>query len=361
MSINFNVFSKFNYPIQNYGVTKSPAPGFGVQNSAPVFDVFIKQTSKTQTRAKEKASALWQAQDISNTTSWTKDRFEKIYNEIYDEVMNSMPITKELNIQKPVLKFMEKDNDRLTMMRYNLDNNSISIFPMLKDDFFSYKMPENKIESGIVGIIASKRGYEKDLKTLPKMQDITILKLNDDEKELLIKGFFAHELRHVVQDHLMMSTKSTCNILKDINADINEATKEIERCREELEKLGGEKPPLNTHILEIKNSHYIEDYKPAKLIEDDVKLKFSSLDDDNRYWSTKNHLSLRKITDDHNEYIMQPVEIDANHYAAEYLVLHTSTENAREDIVRDIELDFLLNTNLEAMQEAGYPPLIEKH
>lgn len=334
--LNFKIFNAPKINVQN-PIKNNPCLSFrgGFQNE----DTF------------EKSIETDDVKSVSKTEKpFNEDRLNKLYDEVYEDVMELIPVAKELNIQKPKTYFTHNTN-MTQRMRYTFEANSI-LFNMGKidGDYYSCSL-KNKDGStraicGIHNEMQIKRDAEKILKSYPDCTFET-KKLTDKEKEAVIKSTIAHELRHCIQCHLEASTKDISRMHKALIMQI-------------FELVGGD----------YANIEYLDNFVPKKIITEDLKLKYSMNPDDNRYLSTREHIfnytkALAYHSTDKGLYDASPLEADANNFAYEYFnVLKERPEysDMRPDEAEYIAKFLSLNadTILASMEKYGFRKLIEK-
>lgn len=290
----------------------------------------------------------------STSKVWDKNRTQKLYDDVYKDVMRLIPLTNELRIEKPKTVFEEK-SDGTAPFCYSITSNTVKIrMPEISQDLYLCTAKDkNGDEIGSFGI-----HKEEDLSELTEefknkysnIETVETKKLTDTEKELYLKCLMAHELRHCVQIHLMASTKDCSKPFKAA------ALRNFERFKSADD--------------DYSTIEYIDNYVPKKLIPEDKKLKFSICPDDKRYLSTKGHIldyTLRFIANPFNKtlYNASPTEADANNFALEYFIL---SENKPEySSLRGEMSDEILNifyeqadNGLKAMKQQGFPGLFAK-
>ncbi len=314
-------------------------------------DVFQRSTlSKTE--------SVSRPEKITQQTGvWNKERLEKIYDEVWNSVTRNVPETKELNIEKPKFIFEENPESKGAQAAYNFINNSVTFNTNNLEDYYLHatKDKDGNIDNLIntLNDSASQATFERDKKDFPNIERI---KLTDAEKELYLRGAIAHELRHCIQEHLMASTKGCAEIQRAQYQKVVDDIGDID--------LSG----LDENLRNKLDFSYFKNYKPKKLLNKDMKLKFSMAKSDKRYISVKDHY-LKDVTDDmqHKAYESSPLEMDANNFAFEYLLRYaksapgSKTANARDEIFLgivnsfDIDVDYALQT----MGQYGFKPLIE--
>lgn len=342
MLINFINSAKNIYNTQNI------ARGFNISRSSmPSFkgDSF-ERSSVNKAEGAERANS---AENI-----WNEARIQKLYDEVYEDALDLISITKDLNIEKPKSIF-SYDTSMSARMNYCFTSNEL-IFNMNKlkgDYYFCFLKDQNDNMYAYCGI-HNKRQIEKDIERIKLAHPgykFTGIKLTDIEKEAFVKSSIAHEIRHGVQCHLAASTKGCSGKHKAFLTKIFEQTK---------------KPDEDYSTIE-----YLDNFVPKKLIFEDEKLKYSLLPDDNRYLSTKNHIldytiKLAYNINDKSLYNSSPMEADANNYACEYFKILKNKPQYSE--IRPFMADYIsgmlsreAKSKLAAMEKYGFPKLSEKN
>jgi len=276
----------------------------------------------------------------------------KLYDEVFDEILEDIPILKELGAKKPKLVLRDDITSRAS---YDFPSNTIELNAAFKGDLYAYQVCDE------VGAFDCEIGFE-DVKKLTKLKmksaKFDIIKLNSEEKELYLKSILAHELRHWAQEHITISTKGCQEPYYKKLQIANELMQIIEELAM-LTKISPkqvEKPKLDLE--------YILNYKPKVVLDEDYKLSVLVDESQKRYWSIKKHFlpaSLRYSNSDEKEYATNPTEIDAYCYQAEFLLSNKNKSlNVRNDvfgamIVDSIEKGWLF---AKAIEQFGYPPLL---
>lgn len=284
---------------------------------------------------------------------WDETRIQKLYDEVYDDALDLIDITKDLNIEKPKSIF-SYDTSMSARMSYCFTSNEL-IFNMNKlkgDYYFCFLKDQNDNMYAYCGI-HNKRQIEKDIERIKQAHpgyEFSSIKLTDIEKEAFIKSSIAHEIRHGVQCHLAASTRGCSGKHKAFLTKIFEQTKKSNEDYSTIE--------------------YLDNFVPKKLIFEDEKLKYSLSPDDNRYLSTKNHIldytiKLAYNINDKSLYNSSPMEADANNYACEYFKILKNKPQYAE--IRSFIADYIdgmlsreAEAKLKAMEKYGFPKLSEK-
>lgn len=298
---------------------------------------------------------------------WDVNKTKCVCNRVFDDVIKSNPLYEELNIALPNVYITEYCEDALA--DYNFIANNICFNPDIKGDYYMCIASNTKTGQEVNIGIYSKRAIRKDLGHLrEKGYELELLKLNNQEKEAYISALIAHELRHCLQSHLMASTKSSMDTQFNI---LDRRHKRLLSLAQEGKRRGILEDERNIPELnQERGREYYRTYKPKDIVEDDVKLKFSSRENDARYLSTKEHLLYDLINhtnnaEDEKHYTASPAEMDANNCALEYLLKLKAQPNyssMRQNVFESITKEFFINVNRGAktMESYGYPPLIQK-
>lgn len=281
---------------------------------------------------------------------FNKDRIERLYGEVYEDIMELIPVAKELNIQKPKPRFAHNTNMGQRMC-YTFEANSI-VFNMNKIDGDYYFCTLNNKDGTIRALcgIHNEKQIERDAKQVQQQYpDCTFktTKLTDKEKEGFLKATIAHELRHCIQCHLEASTKDVSRMHKALIMKI-------------FEQVGGDYSDIE----------YLDNFVPKKIITEDAKLKYSMNPDDNRYLSTREHIfnytkALAYNPNNKGLYYASPLEADANNFAYEYF--NTLKEKSEDSDIRPFMGDNIgkylsldADTILASMEKYGFRKLIKK-
>lgn len=346
-SLNFQNINKTNYfhPAVTFNRQKRD-----VSNN----DTFIKRAERANLNM--------------NLRPWDENRLHEIYDTTFEDIMTQTPLSETLNIEKPEIKIFKAD-ETSPKGYYDIHLNTL---------FFSSRILEEDCY-----LITGHPKYNKPTKIytitpkssldyIPKFakRGKKIIKLSDEEKEFYIKGVIVHELRHCIQEHLLLATKSTSSeylkYLLKTNERIKQQAHILQKNNKPIDACDG----FNSYeelIEAYDKSSHITDYYPKKLIDDDLVLKFSVDPSDNRYWSTERHILKNALgTLDPVfigiKYFSSPFEIDANHYAAEFLKQtslkeHVVTKN-REYIIQNSLSQ--ADSWMHLLKLCGYPKLITK-
>lgn len=295
------------------------------------------------------------------STSWDEKKLQEIYDKTYDEVLRQhkiiFPEFDKLKLTKPKIELRNLDEE--TTASYTFSDNKISFNPKrLKEDYFSVDIiEEGKIKQHISTLTSTQLKKSKSIieKTYGKT---TSTKLTDKEKEAYISSCLAHELRHFIQNHIIVSTSGASDIQKE---EYIKLYREIKTTLSSLDKT--ERKALGKfNIDEI--FKYVKRYKPKKLLSENTTLKYSIFDDDNRYWSVKNHLLISELERLRSEefgvnenYLASCTEVDAYRYEYEFFLSQIGefSDEYREDILCAIasELEFFANDTLNEMLAKG--------
>lgn len=352
--VNFNNFQINGKPSQSPQIRQEhfPYPFSLVQKTLPC-DMFQKSTQVKNINTSEQINL--------NNKPWDKERLEKIYDEVWQSVIKNVPETEELSIEKPVFVFDDAPESKSAQAAYNFINNTVECNSNNLEDYFLHAEKDKNGEiQKLISVLnesSSKETFPFDKKDFPNAESI---KLTDKEKELYMHGAFAHELRHCIQEHLMASTKGVSKTHRKIYKQIR---KDIEKGLEDITL-----SELDENLKKQFDTSYSKNYCPKKLLDKDMKLKFSMAKSDSRCISIKKHF-LKDALDDmqHKAYESSPVEMDANNFAFEYLTRYVKSfdelniPDIRKEILLGIISEFDKNAQyaLNTMEQYGFTPLIK--
>ncbi len=284
---------------------------------------------------------------------WNEARLQKLYDEVYEDTLDLISLTKDLNMEKPKSIF-SYDKNMGARIRYRFTSNDLTFnMNKIKGNYYFCFMKDQHDNICVSCGIHNKRQIEQDIEKIklanPKYRFASI-ELTDIEKEAFIKSLMAHEIRHSIQCHLTASTKGCSRKHKAFLTKIFEQTKN---------------PNDDYSAIE-----YLDNFVPKKLILEDEKLKYSLSPDDNRYLSTKNHIldyTIKLVYNigDNSLYDASPMEADANNYACEYF--ETLKDKPQYAEIRPFMADYIrkmlsneAKLGLKAMEKYGFPKLSEK-
>ncbi len=350
-----NFYTNFNIP-QIYGTVTGRASQTAnsavQQNTTPLInigpskDVFQRGTTPVQV---QNAPQIQQIAPISNV--WDNKRIQAIYDKTYETVMAQNPITRELNIEKPALNFnADKDEKESTIATYRGGYNDIIIQAgeFFAGDLYLCKMTDNSGELVNVQVFEQERADEY-IKKHPEFK-MTREKLTDSEKELFISSIVAHELRHCIQSHLVLSTEDCADKYKAKFADLKETIETLISMEKDLAALRGEAYVPSENDKDLEKLNYGLNYRPKKVFDKNTAFKYSIVPSDNRYWHIKDHfytVSGSKKTEGSKEsYYTDPLEIDAYNYEREFVVTESKkypNGTLRKEIVDGLFLSASLN------------------
>ncbi len=254
----------------------------------------------------------------------SEQRIKELYDEIYDEVMaqniENNPILKDVTINKPEIRFGSV-YDGVGIAGYSPFDNTI----IVDTDWVNQKRcaiagynKNGELCDYWLNLQAQVKFAIKDMKK--RNQSVKVIKLNQDEQEIYLKGTLAHELRHCIQSHLVLSCED--GGYRDIK----------ERLRNEIasrnRSIESRTAPKNTPKINMDefDNLYWNTYKPKKILPKDTKFKISLAKDDNRFWfiydDFVNSISSRTTDSIYNndKYIADIGEQDAHRYQFEYCV-----------------------------------------
>jgi len=346
MNVGFQAFN-IN-PIQNAGAKNVSYPK--VKNG-PVFDVFQKSDVSFK--------------GVSQSYGWSKARICSVYDKTYEDVIKLNPIVKELNMEKPDVLFPTEWPYPGALTAYNIVFNTIEVAPELSEDYYILVIRDSKGNIATAGRFASESTVKAQQDFIKKHKNLEYIKLNDCEKEKLISALMAHELRHCIQDHMLLSTEGCEEHLNAVKRQAKSA-KIVFLSNITRDKAFGRKPN-KIDLYYSERPDYILNYEPKKMLNRGTVLKFSMDPRDKKAFSVVEHFlptadfdtRINQIT---NEYYAQPFEIDAYNFEYEYLARlmnkKSIADNSRPDVVRAMTSVFRYNTNLgkSLMQINGYPP-----
>ena len=309
-------------------------------------------------------------------------RIEQLYNETFEQAMSLMPHEiQELDIEKPRLFFSQKNKLHSgTHATYDFVNNSIKIYEQMEsDDFYiCYKEDENGLLTMFPTVIIG----EEQLEKMGIVQGTHTIKLSTEERNLYIKSVIAHEIRHCIQEHVLASCKSTRNQTNKMYSDLQTRFSRI--FESDITKMQVLLRHFKSPEIQDKAQRYIEyyqkcsqdmgnmywkKYKPKKMLDGDFALKFSILDDDNRYFSAKKHFlpAKRNIPKDNSEgktrYYSNPFEIDAFNFQFEFLLwMQMQSDTTREDVTDLIAANImdLVKIGTDNLEKCGYESFVTK-
>lgn len=338
-------------------------------------DKFVRSTNQTENNLFEKTIITKSDLDkIFEELSFAE--LNRIFDTTYPEVIkfNSLfnPVFQKLNIKKPTIKIEEFQNKSMRAC-YSFIENTISFSKILleEDLLLLCKKNENNQINRIFGFYPESLVAEEKEK-LKDEGEICTIKLTDKEKEFYLEAICAHEIRHVLQAHLVASTESCTEPFKEalvtqadlitiLNAQMNKSYKEILRQIEEAKANGEEIPPEILQILEEyapdedKDYSYGLEYTPSEFLPSDTQIKFSVLEKDKRALSVKEDLlpaEISKLTEGNDnkalKYVCNLLEIDAFQHAYEYILskIQTNNEDVRKEVIYSMALESRKSSSL---------------
>ncbi len=324
------------------------------------------RAQKTPTSFKANASDRFEKASVREIKAAQQvkiqNRIQKIYDEIYDEIIELCTLgnayVKEIGIEKPTLKFTNR-MQKGTQATYKFTDNYIKVNTnILEKDMYLIVL---KGEEGKPDRPIDLKQEDKITKRLLKLEkhDIPykLIKLTDAEKEALLKVILAHEIRHCVQNHVILSTDC---IREEYKTAISKTKDNIDAFEKEyglfiklLEKFGKETS------IEI-NCNYALNFEPKKVLDKDTAFKFSIDEEDKRGISVKDGLFIdmsktldiktpKKYSNDHTN----PCELDAYNFEYEYLKKVKEKENGeiRKEVM-DAVVGFAENNNKLLIKKA---------
>lgn len=319
-------------------------------------DTFEKTTSSVQKCQKTTASLS------------EEDRINQFYNEVFDKILFENPIMNQVNSQKPSLVFKDDMNSNAT---YDFTTNSLELNSKFKKDLYAFLeyddegeitycdiFFEDSIKNEIKSAKANKSKYEA-------------FRLNQTEKELYIKSILAHELRHWIQEHILVSTQNCQDVFDYKFETTSEIIEIIKHAISILRNLDMPENKIETWENKLKEANesysYILNYKVQIIFSENQTLKLALSSQNNKFWSIKKHLLpafLKYNNSCEKEYETNPTEIDAYNFQTEFLFKEylNNSKNIREkafQAMSTISIGICFS-HLEKLEEHGYPPLIEE-
>ena len=267
---------------------------------------------------------------------------KELYDEIYDEIIaqntENNPILKEITINKPEILFEDKSNDN--KLSYSSYDNKIKVnSDFLKQDFYAVLSYDKNNEIKNTYGICEKQDLNSAIKEIKKKDSkVQAIKLNEDEKYIQFRCALAHEIRHCIQNHLILSCENGHKEFKD---EIMTVIKQLGEFRERIINNGGDSSQADSEIEKYQN-FYILTYKPNKILDKDAVFKLSMDKNDNRYWSIYDDFVnldpsyYSNYQFDEDKYYSSNIEIDAYNYEYDYYMKNLenfSKTNARNDVL----------------------------
>lgn len=280
-------------------------------------DTFVKETVLSQTQS----SSFCSKQDLINRL------FKDTYFEVISDISQTNPIISKLNLPFPKIVFQDKK----TMMEnankdilacYDFSDNRIILPSDFEEDvYFLFSKGENG-EIKRFGT-TSAENLDDELQSLKKdYPNVEALTLTPDEKYFDLKMTIAHELRHYIQAHLIASTQDCADRQKTDYSNVYMPTLTTQQNYIAACKREGNEP--NPMFANYSVPTYWQQYTPKEILDRNTLFKFSSNENDNRYWSVfDDFYSLTKelINSKYSDetYYGRPNEIDAYNYQLEYM------------------------------------------
>ncbi len=329
MKISFNPYIKNNFktPLFTSQTPKKP------EITIPDRDVFILNAQKLQqAKNQERYSAL----------------FDEVYDEVVEQNINDYcPDLKKVNLNKPAMKIVEKPTIKGAEGAYSSLDNSIEIpYYVLNEDYFSYFVKKDEPDESYCLDALRKKEFDEKIKYFQdKYPQGEIINFTDKEKELYVSGLIAHEIRHFLQKHLIISTKGVGkkakkHWVKTSNKIISDL-KKLELLRALSAQLKGEEYQMKKYYGEP----YFKTYIPNEPLKKGAKMRFSLYTDNKEFISAEEFLKSEIYTQKHRKkmqennfnygYFANIAEIDAYNYGYEYLLSKILKEekNVRVDIL----------------------------
>jgi len=323
-------------------------------------DVFQKSTPSTEKCEK-------------TNTNLSEKELNRIYDEVFEEVLRETPVLKKINAQKPKLFFKRikhsKKNPLEVLANYNVYTNTICMSSDFKKNAYAFEAFNENGECVLADIIFKLPLKKKTMTTQDgEKLNCKYTKLTAEEKRMLIKSSLIHELRHWMQYQLLFSTSGCEKTYEELTAPIKEL-RELLNTAITINK-DSQKQKENRKLEKIlktndKEYTYILNCEHTPVLSEDFKIKASMLPNENKYWSIKEHFlpaSLDYNTSDNEKYESNAIEIDAYFYQSNYLVQNYSANpNIRENVFLAMLVPKIARGELviEKLEEFGYPPLYE--
>ena len=304
-----------------------------------------------------------------------KNIFNNAYKPIreFNEIFN--PIFKKLKIKKPSIKIEDFQNANMRAC-YSFAENTISFSKQLleEDLFLLCKKDENNKPKQFFGFCTESH-LEQEAETISKEEGkIDIIKLTDKEKEFYICSLFAHEIRHVLQAHTVVSTdecieqfkaslRANTDLITILKSQMKKSYNDLLKDMERMKKEGQEITPEMLQLVEEckpdedKDYSYGLDYTPKEVLPSDSKIKFSVLMQDKRELSVKEDLlpaEISKLIDDKGagykalSYICNLLEIDAFNHQFEFILSNSPENNSemRKEVLSGMAIEAKKNSSL---------------
>jgi len=350
MNINF-----LNYgisPIQNTPLNKAQTPAKIFELKEDTFEKSVNFTGINSTGG-----------------DWNRAKIKEIYDRTYNEVIKQNPITKELNMEKPEILFTLDEWNNEAGAAYTVLLNAVEVSDALRGDYYLVTGVDKKGKAtNPINAVPEKMAASMQM-LYGRNPNVKFIKLNESEKEKFVSAILAHEFRHAIQEHLLLSTQGCEDHLETAKSTAKEAQDSL------LESIEGEiaegRKPNRTDRDYARCLSYMANYEPKKILSPDTKLDFSLNPKDKRCISVVKHLLPtadpdKRVNKIGVAYCAQPHEIDAYNYESEFfnnLITSKSVmDNSRDDVLRAISK--LLSSNVEVgiknMQKYGYAPIGRK-
>lgn len=304
-----------------------------------------------------------------------KSIFSRTYGPIkeFNEIIN--PIFKKLKITKPSIKIEDFQNESMRAC-YSFTENTISFSKQLleEDLFLLGKKDENgKIKTSFG--FCSESQIEKEKGNIAKDEtNVEAIKLTDKEKEFYICSLFAHEVRHLLQAHMVASTdkciepfkasiRAQTDLITILKSQMKKSYNDLLSDMDKMRQEGQEITPEMEELLEEckpeddKDYSYGLDYIPKEVLPSDSKIKFSVLFQDKRELSVKEDLlpaEISKIIEGNDvghkalNYICNLLEIDAFNNQFEFILTNTPADNdeTRKEVIWSMAIEARKNSSL---------------
>ena len=304
----------------------------------------------------EETAPVYQSEKQKN-----KEKIEQIFNEVYQDVILYNRFLKPLNIQKPEILFCLKSDSSSQFASYNFFLNEFKISDKLcnEDLYLSQTTDEqgNLIACNVLDESTAKNSTPQNPKYKTKLT-----KLNEKEKELYIKTVIAHELRHCIQEHVLMACTSTKDEYRKIcdkhssmfNSRFLELlSRKIESLKTHA-KMGYQEDNKGNDINEsieyyehkmekLSKEPYHKTYQIKEGIGENVSFSLPTMIKNKKYLIFEEDLltgaknRVDNMANSYEQYLATPNEIDAYAFQQMYLAcLIKSSPDIREDVFKGI-------------------------
>lgn len=304
--INFGSIG-INRSFKSQQVIPQTNNGCYFKNTPYIFDSFVNNV--------EQPKALTKEQKVQKL-------YDETYNEVLLEIKRSNPIISEMNLPKPTMRITDFEDDQQGTA-YNFSDNEI-LLPKDYDkdlNLFISKNTDGTIER--LGK-ADKEDIEKIKEGLEKegYKNVEVIKFTQSELDFKIKETIAHELRHYFQQHLIASTKTASKMQTNKLSSVYDRLAESKQNYIDVCKKEGIEP--EKEFAEAKIPTYWKKYKPKKMFNENLTIKYTADKNDKRLWSVTDDFysyseDLMSKDDTEENYYGRPTEIDAYNFEYEYI------------------------------------------